>query len=250
MLLRTVYTLGYISLLLPFSVLAIDKNVTPIKQNTKSFELKLGATRLIYDPESTGTSLVVINTQDYPILVQSKVFNEDKKTAAPFIVTPPLFRLDGNKQSNLRIISTEETKIKDRETLQWLCVTGIPPKPGDEWAGKVSPSDSTVLNVQLSLTSCIKLYTRPSALDGKLTDAISSINWKKDRDYIIAENASPFYINLSSVMVGGEKLSNIEYLSPFSSRSFPLPKTTSGKVEWRAILDHGGESGAYELKIN
>lgn len=89
---------------------------------------------MIYDPDSAGSSLEVTNPQDYPILVQPKLARGDKKTAANFMVTPPVFRLDGGQQSRLRIVRVGGEYPKDRESLDWLCVTGVPPKADDEWA--------------------------------------------------------------------------------------------------------------------
>ncbi|NPE97657.1 Dr fimbrial biogenesis chaperone DraB, partial [Escherichia coli] len=69
--------------------------------------------------------------QDYPMLVQSEVLSEDQKSPAPFVVTPPLFRLDGQQSSRLRIVRTGGEFPSDRESLQWICVKGIPPKEDD-----------------------------------------------------------------------------------------------------------------------
>ncbi|WP_323373108.1 fimbria/pilus periplasmic chaperone [Serratia symbiotica] len=52
--------------------------------NTKEFTLKLGTSRVIYHANSSGAMLSVINEQDYPILVQGKVYAEDKKSTPPF----------------------------------------------------------------------------------------------------------------------------------------------------------------------
>lgn len=50
---------------------------------TKSFSVKLGATRVIYHAGTPGATLSVSNPQNYPILVQSSVKAEDKKFASP-----------------------------------------------------------------------------------------------------------------------------------------------------------------------
>lgn len=40
------------------------------------------------------------------MLVQSEVLAENQKDPAPFVVTPPLFRLDALQSSRLRIVRT------------------------------------------------------------------------------------------------------------------------------------------------
>lgn len=62
---------------------------TKIDTTSKTFILHLGATRVIYDLSGNGSTLSVVNEQDYPMLVQSEVLTEDRKGKAPFVVTPP-----------------------------------------------------------------------------------------------------------------------------------------------------------------
>lgn len=61
---------------------------------------------MIYNLDSSGASLTVMNDLDYPMLVQSEVLAENQKDPAPFVVTPPLFRLDALQSSRLRIVRT------------------------------------------------------------------------------------------------------------------------------------------------
>lgn len=92
---------------------------------TKLFSVKLGATRVIYHAGTAGATLSVSNPQNYPILVQSSVKAADKSSPAPFLVMPPLFRLEANQQSQLRIVRTGGDMPTDRETLQWVCIKAV-----------------------------------------------------------------------------------------------------------------------------
>ncbi|WP_345830775.1 fimbria/pilus periplasmic chaperone [Erwinia sp. HDF1-3R] len=221
--------------------------VNPVKPNTKEFKLKLGATRVIYNPDASGAALSVSNQQDFPILVQGKVYAEDKKSAAPFIVTPPLFRLEAGQQSRLRIVRTGGTAAPDRESLQWLCIGGIPPKDTDVWAGDNAgkSSKSVALNLEVSAHNCIKLLVRPSGVKGTPVRAAAALTWRRQGNKLSGYNASPFYMNLSSVTVGGRPVKGLDYVAPFAERSFTLPEGASGKVEWKIITDVGGESRAF-----
>ncbi|MEB7742644.1 fimbria/pilus periplasmic chaperone, partial [Escherichia coli] len=117
------------------SVSAVAAGNDGVKNTTvNTFSLQLGATRLIYDPDASGETLTIFNHQDYPVLVQSEVLKEDRTGGAPFVVTPPLFRLDGQQSSRLRIIRTGGNFPTDRESLQWLCVKSVPPRAEDKWA--------------------------------------------------------------------------------------------------------------------
>lgn len=221
--------------------------------NTKVFQVKLGASRVIYNPDSSGASLSVTNAQDYPILVQGKVFAEDKKTVASFIITPPVSRLDAQQQSRLRIIRTGGQMAGDRETLHWLCVAGIPPKNTDVWAqdenGKpLKPTDIT-LNLEVSANSCIKLLVRPSGVKGAMMDAASALKWQRQGDKLTVTNPSAFYMNLSSLSVGVMNIPDKDYVAPRSSRSFTLPKGAAGQVQWTVITDEGGESRQFQASL-
>lgn len=224
---------------------AVDK--PKMETHTQTFSVRLSATRVIYDPSSMGATLTVTNPQDYPILVQSHVLAEDMKGKAPFVVTPPLFRLDGQQQSRLRIVRTGGDFAKDRESIQWLCVKGIPPKADYEWAkdkdGKSAADNKTIsLNVQMSINSCIKLFVRPYSVKGHPDDVAASLVWYRQGNQLKATNDSPFYMNLSSLTVGGRVVRGLHYVPPFSSYNFTLPEGASGKIAWRIINDYGGES--------
>lgn len=227
------------------------KKTTRIEQKEQPFALKMGATRVIYAPDSAGATLTVTNPQDYPMLVKSQVLDEDKKTVAPFIVTPPLFRLDGLQSSRLRLISSSRDFTPDRETLKWLCVTGIPPKKDDAWAkdesGKVP--DHAILNVQLSVSSCIKLLVRPSGLKGRPEEVADGLTWHRQGGRLRADNPTPFYISLKSVSVGGKPVESVEYVPPRGSQTFTLPAGAAGRVKWQILTDLGGDSRIYEAAL-
>ncbi|HHR5914061.1 TPA: fimbria/pilus periplasmic chaperone [Providencia alcalifaciens] len=220
--------------------------------NDNFFGVELGATRVIYDPTSSGATLAVKNNQNYPMLVQSQVFAEDAKSKAPFTVTPPIFRLDGQQTSRIRIIRTGGDFPKDRETLQWLCVKGIPPEDGDEWA----KSDSTEslkrqpsLAVKFSVSNCIKLFVRPNTVKGHPEDVAGKVTWEKQGRVLKGSNPTPFYINLTELKVGKENIKSIHYIPPFGSYSFELPVSSSGDVQWKIVTDYGGESELFKTAL-
>lgn len=58
----------------------------------------VGGTRLIYDGGKKESALNINNPDAVPYLIQSWVDAQEGDSAkAPFIITPPLFRLDGAK---------------------------------------------------------------------------------------------------------------------------------------------------------
>lgn len=243
-----------VALLSAFMTLPPASAFASMDATTQSFSVRLGASRIIFDPATSGITLTVTNPQDYPMLVQSELLSEDMKSKAPFVVTPPLMRLDGQQSSRLRIVRTGGSYAADRETLHWLCVKGIPPKAGDAWAkdsaNKTGTKDKVSLNVQLSINNCIKLLVRPAAVKGHPDEMMAKLRFERSGSRLRAVNDSPFYMNISSLKVNGMTVKDISYVAPFSAHEFSLPAgTTGGRVEWKVVNDYGGESGPYQGNI-
>ncbi|WON76403.1 fimbria/pilus periplasmic chaperone [Serratia sp. UGAL515B_01] len=240
-----------IALAFLFSINAYAK--ANIETKTKSFSVELNTSRIVYLSGAKNVTFSVNNPQDYPILVRSTVVKEDKKTAAPFIVTPPLFRLDAKQTNSLRVIQTGGSFPENKETLHWLCIAGIPPKEDDVWAQRgqtKSNDDIAQLNVKISVNNCIKLFVRPQKIKGDIDEGYASLKWQRKGNVIVAQNPSPFYISIASIKIGGKELPDMDYIAPFSSHEFALPQGASGeRVAWQAITDYGGKTKTFEKKI-
>ena len=69
----------------------------------------LQRTRVIYDASRKEAALPVANKgAETPYLLQSWVDNIDGTSRAPFMITPPLFRLEAGDDSSLRVIKTAD----------------------------------------------------------------------------------------------------------------------------------------------
>lgn len=236
------------------ALLAGGAQAAPLTQEMQTFSVKTGATRVIYTPGSAGATLTVINPQSYPMLVQSEVLKEDKKTKASFIVTPPLFRLDGHQQNRLKVVSTGDAGPAGRESLNWLCLTGIPPEPDSAWAqddkaGKARPANRATLLTQMRVSSCLKLLVRPAALKGTPVDVAPSLTWHLAGTTLTATNPTPFFMNLKSVTLGGRTVSNPGYVPPMGQLSVTVPAGTTGPVSWTLVTDYGGDSREFRAPL-
>ena len=99
-------------------------------------EIIIHGTRAVYPSDAREITLQVTNTGKSPALVQTWIDEGDAKATpdqskAPFIITPPITRVEAEKGQYLRITSlpTANTLSKTQETLFWLNVLDIPPKP-------------------------------------------------------------------------------------------------------------------------
>ncbi|MEB7884013.1 fimbria/pilus periplasmic chaperone [Serratia fonticola] len=226
------------------------ENSTKVEQHTRTYSVGLGKTRIIYSPSTSGSVISVSNSNEFPVLVQSSVKSVNEKDGeAPFVVTPPLFRLDPKQQSRLRVVMTQDVKVKDKESLYWLCAMGIPPEQSDVWAEGSAPAKSAntaSLNISVRMSQCIKLILRPEAVKGQPQDVASAVTWQREGDKLMASNPTPFYMNLRTLSVGGKDVPDANFIPPMSSRTFEVPHGVSGKVSWTIVNDLGGDSGPYE----
>nr|P33407.1 RecName: Full=Chaperone protein MyfB; Flags: Precursor [Yersinia enterocolitica]CAA79952.1 MyfB [Yersinia enterocolitica] len=226
------------------------------------FSVRTGETRIIYPLSSVkGVSLSVTNPQDYPILVQTQVKGEDKHSPAPFMATPPLFRLDAGMRGRVRVTRTGGNFPEDRESLQWLCITGVPPKEGDVWDNsqhdKKNNMQDVNLNILLSVGTCMKLLVRPDQLRQKPEEMAGKLIWHRNGQQLQVNNPTPFYMNFKSVSLGNKniKLSsagNENYVAPFAERSFSLPVDMAerpAEINWQIINDLGSESQVFKANI-
>jgi P pilus assembly chaperone PapD len=191
----------------------------------------VGGTRLIYDGSKKESSLSVTNPDKVPYLVQSWVdTTPGSAEKAPFMVTPPLFRLDGGQQNVLRVVRAGGDLPNDRESLYWMNIKAIP-------AAEVSSTQNTL---QIAVKSRIKLIFRPTGLKGTPEDVTSKLTWQRIGDSVQVTNPTPFYMNFMQISVAGKALNNVTWVAPQSTATFALPSGVSGgSVSWKIISDYG-----------
>lgn len=136
---------------------------------------------------------------------------------------------------------TGGTFAPDRESLNWLCVTGISPQDDDLWGAK-QPQKKMTLQFQVRVNNCIRLLIRPGDLKGTSSDVASSVVWRREGGKLKASNPTPFYMNLASLTVGGREIQRAAAIPPLGNQTYPLPEGASGDVIWKVITDYGGES--------
>jgi len=201
----------------------------------------IGGTRLVYDGGKKEASLSVSNPDSVPYLLQSWVEPHNGGVEkAPFIITPPLFRLDGSQENVLRVVRAGGNLPEDRESLFWMNIKSIPSAAKDE-------NKNTL---QIAVKTRIKLIYRPKGLKGNPEALASQLTWQRSGNQLLVSNPSPFYMNLQSVTVGGKEVPDATYVAPMSSASFSLPAGVSaGAVQWKIINDYGGIGPVHSGKI-
>lgn len=190
----------------------------------------MGGTRVIYEEGKREASISVTNADEtVPYLVQSWVenYSVSDKSQPPFIVTPPLFRLDPQQKNALRINFTGTKLPADRESVFWLNVKSI------------APSNKNETNkLQVNIKSKFKIFYRPNNLAGEAKEAFQKLTFETRGASLVAHNPTPYFVSFFSLSVGGVELESPGMIAPFGERTWSINRT--GEVKWRAINDFGG----------
>ncbi|MTH45505.1 fimbria/pilus periplasmic chaperone [Escherichia alba] len=190
----------------------------------------MGGTRVIYPQNTREVAFSVTNMENStPYLIQSWVENYDRrnKSQPPFIVTPPLFRLDPEQTNTLRIRYTGAPLPTDRESVFWLNVKSISPKPKD---GNNE--------LQINIKSKFKIFFRPTGLGNGAETAWKKLTVSRTGSGVTINNPTPWYVSFHSLKVAGKSIPEPGMIGPGERRELPGPAT--GNVTWTAINDFGG----------
>lgn len=209
----------------------------------------IGGTRVVFPAKDGEVTVRLTNNNDHPVLVESWIDRGDVHSTpdtvqVPFLITPPLFRMEAQKEQSLRIVFTKEPLPADRESLFWLNVLEVPPKP-------TGPQAEGQNLLQLALRSRLKLFYRPANLSGDPMKAPAALTWKVASDSkgpaLKVHNPTPYYVTLTEVQVnsdGKNIAAEIGMVDPMSDLTLSLhegaPKPAAGSVvTFSAINDYG-----------
>jgi len=183
-------------------------------------------TRVIYPQSSASVTVSLLNESSRPSLIQAWADNGDSNATpndsrAPFVVTPPVFRMEPNTGQALRLTLTDPGLPKDRESVFWLNVLDIPPKP----------SQSTGNYLQMAIRTRIKIFVRPENLNLSVAEAAARMQWTRDgAAELTIHNPTPYHFSLTGISTGTAeaktRLRVSGMVAPFSSLS--LGKHTRG----------------------
>ena len=201
----------------------------------------LNSTRVIYPSSDKEVTVKVLNKGERPVLIQSWIDDGsiDKNPSdikVPFVLTPPINRVDPEKGQTLRIRYVgSEFLPKDRESLFWLNVLEIPAK-----AGKVGSKNK----IQVAFRTRVKILYRPDNLTLDINDASNALSWERVENGIIINNTTPYYFSISKVFTNNEnEFISGEMIPPKSAHLFKINKdklkTKNNYLKIEYINDYG-----------
>ena len=158
------------------------------------------------------------------------------------------------KTQVIRLAFLGATLPQDRESVYWLNVLEIPPKPGASAGNNY---------LQFAIKSRIKIFYRPCALTSSPGNAPVMLKWMHVANAtgeatIKIENPSPFYVSFAEIrprLADGSELSSVNAMvEPFGSVSLNFKLRTGAsslpvRVLFKTVNDYGSfVDGAADLQ--
>lgn len=211
--------------------------------------------RVIYQQsEKQGAALTMYSKTGTPHLLQSWVRPVDPQTgdidlnwqgapASPFIITPPLSRLEPNGELTLRIRRNDVPLPDDRESVFFISVKALPGQMSDGNQGQMV----------MTVVSNIKLFYRPKGLAKRaVEDAAPRLTFRSQGKNLVAINPTPYWLTFSSLSAGEEKLDKPSLrimVPPMGEQVYTLKSPVSGKVAWKLIDEDGWDTPEQALSL-
>lgn len=199
----------------------------------------IGGTRVIFDGSKKEAAININNPDASPYLIQSwieSIHGGGEKT--PFIITPPLYRLDKGQQNVERIVMAGSLP-QDRESLFWLNIKAIP-----------SASDRENV-LQIAVKTRIKLIYRPATMKNQQAEEqAGKLVWHREGNKLQVSNPTDFVMNFNDIAVGGKNLPEVTYVLPHGSARFDCPDgNQTGAVTFRIINDYGSPGALHHAAL-
>lgn len=191
----------------------------------------LGATRVIYPANQKQVLLPVTNNDPASVyLIQSWIENAGDQKDTQFVITPPLFSMQGKKENTLRIINATNHQLPgDRESLFWVNVKAIPAMEKDQ------KNENTL---QLAIISRIKMFYRPTNLAMAPEEAPAMLRFRRSGSKLTLINPTPYFITVTNMKAGNSNLPNT-MVPPKGEVSVDIPHAATGDISFQTINDYG-----------
>lgn len=201
----------------------------------------MNGTRVIYQGNKNEVTISLTNKNTRPVLIQSWIDtgNENatpEKISVPFVLSPPVNRVDPDKGQTIRISYTGVPALpQDKESVYWLNVLEVPSKD------KKQEASQQKLNVVFRTR--IKLFYRPEGLEGDSIQAADNLHWRLNGQNATAQNNSKYNVTVFTINFKGSGVSSEAkgaMIAPGESHTFSLKN--SGNIDglsFDTINDYG-----------
>ena len=219
-------------------------------------DIVMAGTRIVYPATTKQVSVRLTNAGKQSSLVQvwtdrsatQSPFTPTDLADAPFLVTPPIFRIDSGRSQTLRLRYAGEALPQDRESVFWLNVLDVPPEPSTQ-AGEENEN-----YVQLAIRTRLKIFYRPDKLAGSPQATVSGLQWSLvpgtdgNKPVLRVSNPGTYHASFAKIeLVSGGQTYPYDLggmAAPGGHADFPLSglpqsELRSGMVRFQWLNDYG-----------
>jgi len=212
-------------------------------------QTQVHGTRVIYPAEEREVTIAVDNVGTTPRLLQVWVDSGDEQSTAdtaeaPFLLTPPMSRVEAGKGQSFRLMFTGGELPQDRESVFWFNVLEVPPKPEAKIAESVN-------YLQFAVRTRLKIFYRPKGLTGDPLSALDTLTWRLVREggQVALECTNPSSYNVSIANIQFKGATPVKTATPPGGMcpakgneriAMPGQDNGSGTLIYNAINDYGG----------
>lgn len=205
--------------------------------------------RVVYPAGAKEVSVQLTSQDAFPNVMQAWLDSGDEQSTpqtgkAPFLLTPPMFRMAAQSGQTLRLQFTRADLPTDKESVFWLNTLQIPPVAKDGGAEN---------QMVVMLRSRVKVFWHPAGLEGSPDTMDKTTTASVSGRRLILTNNSGYFASVVRVVVTVANkpvtLSG-EMIAPGATKEWPLAGTPSGdSVQLTWINDQGAYlSGTLPLK--
>ncbi|HTR09076.1 MAG TPA: molecular chaperone [Paraburkholderia sp.] len=219
---------------------AVASLVLAAQLGNASASVVLSATRVIYAADAPEKTLQFTSQNDSPSVMQLWVDSGDSESTpqnanAPFIVTPPVFRIDAKAGQTVRLVFTGKDLPQDRESVFYLNTLEIP---------SVNSAYADQNQMLVMLRNRLKIFYRPTGIEGSAPKAPEQLSFHLESEAgkwrLSANNASGYYISLTEGgLVSGSRVTTFtpSMIAPHSGES------------WKVESAHINDSATVRVKV-
>ncbi|MDK9607537.1 fimbrial biogenesis chaperone [Lelliottia wanjuensis] len=210
--------------------------------------ISISRTRVIFQSTDNAQTVSLQNHGNLPYLVQSAVVaSPNGHEPAPFLTTPPLFRLEGHSKNAVRILRKGDAALPDdRESVFYFTAIAVPSM------SQPKESDDTALaaRVSVGIQNTIKLFYRPVGLAIAQEEAAGRLGFQHKGATVQVSNPTPYYLTFSRLAFDEAEvdISRGIMIAPFSHISVPAAGNVR-RAQWTLINDYGGNSPLFKAAV-
>lgn len=182
-------------------------------------------TRHVYYEKSGPESMVVVNTDPHPVLVEFSVSDATGKPA-PVKAFPNVFTIPAKNRRVVKVYGLNNLLNPDSELINYINITSVSPTPKKDGG-----------TMQVTITARYKLMLRPLKMKAMtLEDAVNKLHTTCKGFECFLVNDSPFNIVFSAIQADGKEL-DLEVLE--SGGRFLLGRSMPRLVSATYVNDSG-----------